>query len=265
MVNSGVDVTARKRAEAEILKLNATLEERVHDRTAKLEAANRDLETFSYSVSHDLQAPMRRMLGFARVVKENYTEILPKDGQHAIARIENNATRMSQLIDDLLQFARVGNVPVKQRQRVDVSAQVRRLVDDLECRERVEVLDLPPAEGDASLLQQVWQNLIMNAVKFSNNVPDPKIRIGGTRLPDGTVEYYVEDNGVGFDMAYADKLFGLFQRMHTEQEFEGTGLGLAIAHRIVSRHGGRISATGEPGKGAKFTFSIPRMRQEAAA
>lgn len=264
MISSAIDVTDRKRAEMEIRELNTTLEQRVQERTRELEESNRDMESFTYTVSHDLRAPLRRILSFAHMMNESQDPAISKETRHALARIDYNAKRMSVLIDDLLAFSKVGKGPVARRRVVDMRAEVAGLIEEFNLADKVELGEIPNAVCDPSLLRQVWQNLILNAVKFSANVEAPKIQIRGSRLADGQAQYSVQDNGVGFDMAYADKLFTVFQRLHSESQFEGTGVGLAIVHRIISRHGGQISAQSAPGKGATFTFTLPDGEQAAS-
>jgi PAS domain S-box-containing protein len=257
------DVTGRKRAAAEIVRLNASLEQRVHDRTMELQEANRDLESFSFSISHDLQAPLRSILGFTQIIINSHAAALGDEGRRLFARVEHNAKRMSALIEDLLAFSRIGKGRLTRHRLVDMHSQVAGLLEELDLQGKVELADLPSVDGDPSMLRQVWQNLILNALKFSRHAAAPKVRITGTRREDGRLEYSVEDNGVGFDMIHADKLFGVFQRLHSERDFEGTGVGLAVVHRIVVRHGGQIFAHSAPGQGARFTFVLPESAQAA--
>ena len=248
----------RGRAEAQLRDLNLSLERRVGERTAELEAANGELESFAYSVSHDLRAPLRAILGFIDILREEGAGDLGPELLRHFARIEANAGRMRELIDDLLAFSRVGREALKQ-EHVDMTELVTLVLNEIGSRKSgVDVVlgNLPPARADASLLRQVWVNLIDNAVKFSAKGAHPRIEIDGRRLDSG-VEYTIRDNGAGFDMRYADNLFKLFRRLHDAAEFEGTGAGLAIVHRIVKRHGGEISAQGEPGRGATFRFRLP--------
>ena len=249
----------RTRAEARVLELNASLEQRVSDRTAALESANRELESFSYSVSHDLRAPLRAIHGFAGILLQECKQKLDEQEYSLLTRINQNAVRMNQLIGDLLQFARVGREPLHST-RIDMRQLVDAVIADLQAGAasgaEIVIGELPPAMGDASVLRQVWQNLIGNALKFSRNTAHAKVRIEGARR-DGMIEYAVSDNGAGFDAKHADKLFGVFQRLHTSREFEGTGIGLAIAQRIVQRHGGSIAAEGAVGSGSTFRFTLP--------
>jgi len=235
----------------------AELESSVLQRTAELEATNKELESFSYSVSHDLRAPLRAVDGYARMLEEDYGARLDDEGRRLIGVVRGASARMGTLIDDLLAFSRLGRKELACRP-VDMMALVREVLAETEhARARIDLARLPPAGADPGLLKQVWNNLIGNAVKYSGKSPAPRIEIGG-READGENIYWVRDNGVGFDMRYADKLFGVFQRLHRAEEFPGTGVGLAIVQRVVVRHGGRVWAESAPGEGACFHFSLPR-------
>jgi signal transduction histidine kinase len=235
----------------------AELESKVRNRTAALEAANRELESFSYSVSHDLRAPLRAIDGYARMLEEDYAGRLDAEGRRLIEVVRGNASKMGQLIDDLLAFSRLGRQELL-KQRIDMTALAREVVQELAPgpRARIELADLPAAAADRALLKQAWLNLVGNALKYSAKRPDPCIELGARREAQATV-YWIRDNGVGFDMRYAEKLFGVFQRLHSSEEFPGTGVGLAIVQRVVQRHGGRVWAEGRPGEGATFYFSLP--------
>ena len=259
-----LDLTKRKAAEEEVRLLNAELEARVERRTEELVAKSRELESFAYSVSHDLRAPLRAIDGFSRMIEEDHASGLEAEGLRLLGVVREAARRMGRLIDDLLAFSRAGRQDLK-RTRVDVGELVRSvLAEVLPDGERektdVSIGDLPDVAADASLLRQVFVNLLTNAVKFSATRPRRSITVTGRR-EEGRVSYDVEDNGVGFDMTYSGKLFGVFQRLHG-REFDGTGVGLALAERIVSRHGGTISARGELDRGARFTVSIPEAGGE---
>ncbi len=254
------DISAQKAAEAEIRLLNAELEERVARRTAELEAANRELEGFSYSVSHDLRAPLRAIDGFSQLFQEDYGGQFEPEAQRYLALVRQNVQRMGALIDDLLAFSRTGRQELR-RQPVATAQLVQGVLQELEPDVAVRhiewlVSDLPDCQGDPSLLRQVWVNLLSNAVKYTRTCPVARIEVRYERVEDEGV-YSVRDNGAGFDMRYADKLFGVFQRLHRPQEFEGTGIGLAIVQRIVQRHGGRIWADAAVNQGATFFFTLP--------
>jgi PAS domain S-box-containing protein len=246
VVAEGHDVTLLKRSE-----------KAVAERTAQLEAANQGLESFSYSVSHDLRAPLRAIDGFSRMLLEDHGHELGEEPRRLLGIIRANTARMGQLIDDLLTFSRLSRKQV-QALPIDMGRLVAGVVEDLRAdeRSRIVVGALLPCLGDGALLRQVWTNLIGNALKFSRGRPWPRVEVGSRRAGGETV-YLVRDNGVGFDMAYAGHLFGVFQRLHRPEEFEGTGVGLAIVKRIVDRHGGRVWAEAQPGEGATFYFALP--------
>ncbi len=251
----GTDNTARKRVEEERKRAEQVLAER----SAQLEAANKELEAFAYSVSHDLRAPLRAIDGFSQILLEDYGERLGDSGRDALVRVRAGAGRMSRLIDDLLNLSRVTRAGL-QRARVDLSETARRVVAELARSEPDRHVDTRIAEGvivegDQTLLQQVLENLLGNAFKFTSKRPEARVEFGVERQSGGPV-YYVRDNGAGFDMAYAEKLFGAFQRLHSEAEFPGTGIGLATVQRIVRRHGGRVWAEGAVDGGATFRFTL---------
>ena len=259
------EITERKQAEAEIIKLNATLEQRVADRTAELKDANNELEAFTYSVSHDLRAPLRAIDGFSRFLQEDYGEKLDAEGKQIINVILSNAQKMDQLITGLLALSRVTKSDLR-LSRIDMRALAGAVYQEVaadEIRQRFELTlkPLPEAWGDDTLLRQVWFNLLSNAIKYSLKSEVRKIEIGSDKIDGDNVCYYVKDSGVGFNPEHAHKLFGVFQRLHKEEEFEGNGVGLAIVQRIVARHKGRVWAEGKTGQGATFFFSIPIMEE----
>ncbi len=259
LVGMGLDISARKSAEAEVHRLNAELEQRVIERTAQLNAANKELEAFSYSVSHDLRAPLRAVIGFAEIVLADFGAGLPDEGQRLLKRIRNRGLLMGQLIDDLLAFSRLGRQPLNRRE-VNMRALVEAALQDLAPQfdgRRIEfnLGELPPGYCDAVLLRQVWVNLLSNAIKYSRGRVPATVEVGSS-TENGECVYYVRDNGAGFDMQFAHKLFNVFQRLHLADEFEGTGVGLAIVQRIVQRHGGRVWAEAEEQRGATFYFTL---------
>jgi PAS domain S-box-containing protein len=275
MVAFVLDLTRQKQVEGELAqrsgelaRLAAELEERVAARTADLAAANRELEAFTYSVSHDLRAPLRAIDGFGRILDEEHAPALGNEGRRLLAVIRSNTARMGRLIDDLLALSRAGRAALRSQQ-VAMEPLVRGVVADLLEGETnatpadIAISALPPCQGDPVLLRQVWENLLGNALKFSRNRSQRQISIDGEQA-GGLVTYHVADNGVGFDAAYGNKLFGVFERLHGKHEFEGTGIGLALVKRIVERHGGQVGARGEVGHGAVFSFSLPAPRQVAA-
>jgi signal transduction histidine kinase len=234
------------------------LEARVESRTEELSAVNRELESFSYSVSHDLRAPLRAIVGFVQILEEDHGQSLAPEARRALDRVKVNATRMGQLIDDLLAFAQITRVPLS-RQRVDLTHLARTTADEAIATAShpidLVIEPLPPCTGEPVLLKQVFANLISNAIKFTAKTPGARVEIGATT--NGDTVYYVRDNGAGFDERFAEKLFGVFQRLHRTVEFEGTGVGLAIVQRIITRHGGRVWAEGKINQGATFYFTLP--------
>jgi len=255
------DITERRQAQQDLCQLNEELEARVRRRTARLEAANAELDAFSYSVSHDLRAPLRGIDGFSAALEEEFGAQLGPEAQHYLQRIRAGTLRMGQLIDDLLRLSRVSRGPLN-RQRLDLGALARGLMAELRQQDPSRTLDFEPEEGlwawgDPGLLRSVLENLLGNAWKYTGKQPAARIELCRADLGDGAAGFQVRDNGAGFDMAYAGKLFTAFQRLHGGHEFEGTGIGLALVRRIVGRHGGLVRAEGAVGQGASFSFSLP--------
>ncbi|HSP66544.1 MAG TPA: ATP-binding protein, partial [Bryobacteraceae bacterium] len=261
------DVTERKRVEQELAAYRQHLEEMVAQRTGelqttnkRLEGANAELETFAYSVSHDLRTPLRAVDGFSRILIEDYASKLDAEGQRIVNVIREATKKMAQMIDDILAFSRAGRLQLSM-EAIDMEELVREALKSLQPvlaggNVKVEVQPLPGSHGDASMIQRLWTNLLDNAIKFTRCKPGGVVEVGSQAGANETI-YYVKDNGVGFDMQYAHKLFGVFQRLHGPEEFPGTGIGLAIVKRIAERHGGRVWAEGKVGQGATIYFALP--------
>jgi PAS domain S-box-containing protein len=251
------DITEQKIADGQIKQLNKDLQ----DNVTELIGANKELESFSYSVSHDLRAPLRALSGFSKMFEEDHLELLNDDAKRLLGEIKYNARIMGVLIDDLLAFSRLGRKEVK-KQQINTHEIVEHILHEtnhsVPHKAVFKINNLPMSYADQSLIHQVWMNLISNAIKYSGKKELPKIEIGATDSENETT-YYVKDNGAGFDMKYADKLFGVFERLHGADEFEGTGIGLAIVHRIITKHGGEIHAEGKINEGATFYFTLPKM------
>ena len=257
------EVAARRAAEQEVKKLNAELEERVAERTGQLTAANQELEGFTYTVAHDLRAPLRHLHGYASMLLENVGERFDERSAHYADRIATASLRMGELVDDLLAFSRTGQTAPRVA-RTDFNALVADVREELEPISRGRTIEwaiatLPTLDVDPTLLRVVWVNLLSNALKFSAPRPIARIEVGTRRECDGETVFFVRDNGVGFDMSHAEKLFGVFQRLHGREQFDGTGIGLATVRRIVERHGGRAWAVGAIDRGATIYFTLPAV------
>ena len=256
LLGISLDITQQKAAERRVVGLNNELIRQ----SQMLQSSNQELESFCYSVSHDLRAPLRAINGYARLLEQEYGNRFDAEGIRYLHTICNACDRMAHLIDDLLEFSRIGRQTLE-HEPVDMQTVVSKVINDVTAGRTaplpvIETGDLPSISGDRNMVQQVWLNLIDNAVKYTGGVNSPHINIGAERKGNEVV-YSVSDNGIGFDMQYADKLFGVFQRLHASPEYPGTGVGLAIAQRIVTRHGGRIWASSEPGLGTTFSFALP--------
>ncbi len=255
------DITERKRGAGKIIELNRSLEEKIIQRTVELKKSNEELEAFTYSVSHDLRAPLRAIIGFTSILEEDYGSKLDEEAKRITSVIRGNTLRMGTLIDDLLAFSRMGKQELI-KTRIDTSAMVHEIVDEMMQHNRTgrtvtwNIQPLPAVNADMNTIRQVWINLVSNSIKYSGNKDQPHIEIGSHKK-NGQVEFYVKDNGVGFDEQYKSKLFKVFQRLHSPEEFEGTGVGLALVEKIVSKHGGKVRAEAKINEGASFYFSLP--------
>lgn len=253
------DISEQKRAEKELKELNTSLEQKISERTLQLELANKELEAFSYSVSHDLRAPLRAVNGYARMLEEDYEQLFDANGKRLLSTVQENARQMGILIDDLLEFSRLGKKEI-QRAPIDMHSLVKTVVREMANTSphnaAITIGNLDPACGDSVLIRQVIINLISNAIKYSSRVKEPVVEISSER-EENFITYSIQDNGIGFDMKYVNKLFGVFQRLHSKEDFEGTGVGLAMVKRMIEKHGGRVWAEGISGKGATFCFSLP--------
>jgi two-component system, sensor histidine kinase and response regulator len=244
--------------EIELYNLNIDL----INTNSELQAINDELESFSYSISHDLRAPLRAINGYSQMLEEDFMAVLNEEGKRLLGNIQANAKKMGILIDELLAFSKLGRKELRKTE-VDMLEVVRQVLKDIQHTSsneaEISMGPILPAYADRTLIYQVWYNLISNAIKYSSKKDNPQIEIGCTDI-DGKIIYYVKDNGAGFDMKYANKLFGVFQRLHNAEDFEGTGIGLAIVQRMINKHGGKIWCEAEIDKGATFYFSLPELK-----
>lgn len=259
----GLGILSRALAIRRLRMENAELQRRVQRHADELQKANQDFESFTHSVSHDLRAPLRAIGGFSKILLKDFGPQLPEEAQRLIHIVVSSGAQMTQMIDALLKFCRLGRQALI-REPVNLTALARQTVDDLERDQKgrsieVKIAKLPDCVGDPALLNQVFANLLSNAFKFTSRAENPVIEIGCEQRNAENI-YFVRDNGIGFEMQYAERLFGIFQRLHAEGEFEGNGVGLSIVQRIIERHGGRIWAKAEPDKGATFFFTLPNSR-----
>jgi len=251
------DITEQKIADEQIKQLNKDLQNNINE----LISTNKELESFSYTVSHDLRAPLRALDGYSKIFEEDHMQLLNDEAKTLLKKIQYNAEKMGTLIDDLLAFSKLGRKEVQKR-ALNTHQIVEHILQEINhsmpYKAMIKIGNLPDCYADESLISQVWMNLISNALKYSKKKEMPEIEIGASDTGDGTT-YYIKDNGAGFDMRYAHKLFGVFERLHKVSEFEGTGIGLAIVHRVITKHGGRIGAEGKVNEGAKFYFTLPKI------
>lgn len=253
------NISEEEKIKQDLKAFNSALEERVKERTQELQEINHELDAFAYSISHDLRAPLRAINGFSEILQEDHEQNLNEDGKHLLATIRSNVDKMDALIRNLLHFSRVSRVEII-KQTIDMTTLAKTILEELIASKNKQVSytieTLPAIEGDASLIKQVWLNLLDNAIKYSSHQETPTLHIG-SKIQDQQAVFSVQDNGVGFDQAYVHKLFQAFQRLHSEKEFEGTGAGLAIVKRIIQRHHGQVWAEGRLQEGATFYFSLP--------
>jgi PAS domain S-box-containing protein len=254
-----INITERKKVEEKVRLLNAELKTNIQ----LLETTNSELESFSYSVSHDLRAPLRAMNGYSKMLEEDYAAVIDSEGKRLLGNIQSNAAKMGMLIDDLLTFSRLGRKEI-QKSLINNKALVDDVVSEIKnlpgIGAEIKIARLPDSYADQGLIRQAWLNLLSNAVKYSSKKEKPVIEIGSAKL-ENEIMYFIKDNGAGFNMKYADKLFGVFQRLHNPNEFEGTGIGLAIVQRIINKHGGRVWAESKVDEGATFYFTLPECKK----